>query len=282
MAKQRGRKANLSPRVPATRKLPKLGKWVVKELPDGTKRRVFVPQDFATPAVVKALEAAGWNRPVSKHISDAAEETIEAADFDELIARLDHSKGAAAEEAVMATAFDEITALHDLNNDIRHLVADYISDARYQQLPKEFRREVKPFHTALKQVVARFPRCGTTFAEALNLELEKLDLEDAPDGDVCRSVVFALFQASESILADEAGRGTDANRAKRLFFDGLARIYKERTGLKPTWVFDTKEEKPTGPFFTFAAAVNKQLPADVRLTDINHLIRLYLEEIAAR
>ena len=59
---KRGGKANLSPRVPAVRKIPRLGESVKKTLPDGRVRWEWVHTDFATPAVVEALERAGWKR----------------------------------------------------------------------------------------------------------------------------------------------------------------------------------------------------------------------------
>jgi hypothetical protein len=222
-----GRKANLSPRVPAARKHPRPGKWVVEELPDGKKRRVWVHRNFATDAVVKALEAGGWKRPVSNAVKETI---IEVTDFDEL-------NSAAAEDAVMAAATHDVyedMALHELNNDITHVVADYISDARYQLPPKKFRPGAKAFHKVLKVAAAKFPSAESALAEALNLKLEKIDHEDVPDIGLCRVVLRTLLEASEHIQADEAGSGADADRAKHLFGKGLARIYEERTGQRPT------------------------------------------------
>jgi hypothetical protein len=274
MAKRRGRKANLSPRVPALRKVSKL--FVEKKLPDGTTRREVKHQNYATPAV---LEALGWKRPVS----NAAEAAIEVTDFDELIS-------AEAEEAVMAAAtldFDEEMALHDISTHIHHVVAHYISDARSQQAPKEFRPGAEAFHKVLKAAVAKFPSPGSTLAEALNLKLEKLTppaleklgLEDnPPDVDSCRSHVLALLEAAGGILADEAGKGDDADRAKRLLVAGLAEIYEKYTGRAPAKGYAPIKGKPAGPFFRFVTAVNEQLPDDLRLSDIDSLIRAHLRQ----
>jgi hypothetical protein len=236
-----GRKANLDPRVPAARMLPKLGKWAVKELSGGKKRRVFVEhQDFATPDVIAALEAAGMKLPASN--------------------------------------FDREWTLHDLKNDLYHVVAHYISDAEYQQAPKKFRSGVKTFHKAMSALMAKFPGPGTELAGALNDEIEKLDSEDAQDIELCRVVVLALLEASERILADEAGRGADADRAKRLLIAGLAAIYEERTGRAPKGGWDPINEKPDGPFFRFVAAVNKLIPARFRISDIDSLVRAHLDQ----
>jgi hypothetical protein len=267
MPKRGGRKANLSPRVPARRKVSKL--FVKKKLPDGTTRREVKHPDYATPAVVKALEEGGWKRPVS----NAVEAAIEVTDFDEVAS-------AEAEEAVMAATtpnFDELMALHHLSADIYHVVEHYISDARCQQAPKEFRPGAKAFHEALEAIVDEFPLPEAELAGALNDEIEKTDLEDVPDIELCRSVVLALFEASKQIQADEAGRGKHADRAKRVFFMGLAVVYEERTGRPPKRIYEP-DEGPTGPFFAFVTAVNEQIPRrSLRLTDgdIDRLTRAY-------
>jgi hypothetical protein len=261
MAK-RGSKGNLPPRVPAARKIPKHGKFVEKELPDGTKRRVWEHQDFATAAVVKALKAGGWNPPVSKHV-DAAGETIEACEL----------PGEPGWRVLVRQAdFDEIITEHDLSTNIGNVVADYISKAEYQIEPKKFRLGAELFHKAIIRLADKFPAPESPLAEALNGELEKLvdeklDYEDVGNIEHCRIIVRALREASERVRADEAGAGKDADRAKHEFFRGLAKIYEERTGCRPKRFFDPSEAKPFGPFFEFITAVNKQIPSSLRLTD---------------
>jgi hypothetical protein len=245
-----GSKANLSPRVPVARKIPRLRKFVEKERPGGKKRREWVHRDFATPDVVKALKAGGWNPPVSKHI-DAAEKTIEACELPGETGR---------RVLVRQDDFDEIITEHDLSNDIRHVVADYVSKAVCQVEPKEFRLGAKKFHKWIAGAKAAFPAPGSALAEALNSETEKLD-EDVPDIEHFRRRVRAYCEASECLLADEAGRGPDADRAKHELFLGLARIWEERTGRRPTRMHEC------GPFFEFLTAVNEQIPRRLRLTD---------------
>ena len=227
-----GSKAN--PRVPAARKIPRLGKFVEKGLPDGT-RRVLEHQDFATDAVVAQLEAAGWKRRQARNRRPLTE-------------------------------LDEIGDLHDLSNDIRHVVADYISKALCQIEPKKFRLGAKKFHKWIAGAKAAFPDPGAALAEALNDEIEKLDHEDVPDIEHCRTVVRVLREVAERVQVDESGRGADADRAKHEFFLGLAAIFEERTGRRPTRVFDPIKGKPTGPFFEFVTAVNKKIPKSLRLT----------------
>jgi hypothetical protein len=281
---KRGSKAHLSPRVPAARKLFKLGKFVNEKLPDGTERRVWVHQDFAPPAVVEALASAGWKRRF--------DETADRMDLEvglgpsELDGIPDHRDISNKIPDPVDVAFEagpsEISEIDllELSNDIRHVVADYISDARYQQSPKKFRPGAKSFHKTLKAAVAKFPSAESEHVEALNLELEKLDLEDVPDIEHCRTVIRALLEASERVQANEAGPGADADRAKHLLVAGLARIYEERTGRRPARGFDLYADKPhaAGLFFTFVTAVNELLPVPLRLSDIDGLIRAHLKQ----
>jgi hypothetical protein len=273
----RGRKSNLPPRVPAVRRIPRLEHI-----------------DFASPAVISALKAAGWKaakHPVLNEIdpgwNQAAEVLIQEAVARGIIAGPANVKLIWPKPLTNDDGIDEIEKLA-LHNDIRALAADYIANKQYQMGPKNFRTKVKTFHKALKALVESLPRADDELSEALNCELDKLtdgdlaeamncrlnevDSESAQDLDHIRGGICALLKAAERILADEAGRGTDADRSKHCFLVGLARIFEERTGRKPT------RNDESGDFFAFVAAVDEQMPADFRLTGIDHLIRSYLEQ----
>jgi hypothetical protein len=302
-----------SPRVPAARKIPRLGKFVKKKLPDGTERRVWVHQDFAPPDVVNALLLAGWNPRRFDETADSTALVVRLGpseldgirDWGDISNKIPDPVGVGAglwrgawaeyiaelDDVASEASPSEISEIDSrkLNNDIRHVVVDYVSGAQYQQSPREFRREVKSFQKALEAVVKKFPSAGSEHSEALNLKLEKLDRlalkklgleDDAPDVDLCRRYVLALLEANESIVADEAGGGADAARAKHLLVAGLARIYEEYTGRRPARGYDAYADKPhaVGPFFRFVTAVNELLPVHLRLSDIDSLIRAHLKQ----
>jgi hypothetical protein len=272
---KRGSKGNLPPRVPA-RKISKL--FVEKKLPDGTKRRVSEHQNFATPDVVKALEAGGWKRRLNEtadqrrldETADRIEVRLGPSELDEIPDGGDISNKIPNPDPDPSEIV-EIFVEHDLSNDIGNVVKDYISKAQYQIAPKKFRPEAKLFHKAITRLGEKFPAPESALAEALNNEIEKLADELAYEGvgniEHCRIVVRALREASERVQADEAGAGPDADRAKHEFFVGLARIYEERTGRRPARAFDPSEGKPIGPFFEFVTAVNALIPKSLRLTD---------------
>jgi hypothetical protein len=201
----KGSKA-ISPRVPAARKIPRLGKFVEKRLPDGTVRREWVHTDFATPDVVKPLVSAGW-KP-RRHDETADRMIVEVGlgpseldgipDWGDISNKIPDPVDGPSE-------IDEITDPHDLSNRIGQLVADYISQTHYQQAPKKFRLGAKSFHKAITGLEAKFPTPGTALAEALNDEIEKTDHPDVPDIELCRTVVRVLREASERVL--KPGRG---------------------------------------------------------------------------
>jgi hypothetical protein len=246
---KRGGKANLSPRVPAARKIPRLH------------------TDFATPDVVKPLVLGGWKPRRSDETADrmylevklGPSELDGIPDWGDISDKIPNPVDG-------PSALDEILDPHDLSNHIGQLVAHYISAAHYQQAPNKFRLEAKEFHKAITGLEAKFPAPGSVLAEALNDEIEKLGHPDAPDIELCRTVVRVLREASERVQTDEAGPGADADRAKHELFRGLARIWEECTGRRPARAFDPIKGKPIGPFFEFVTAVNKKIPRSLRLT----------------
>jgi hypothetical protein len=242
---------------------------------------------LAVDAIMKVLEAAGWS-------PNSLAEVLEGFEFFEVEVNLIGG---------MAPPDINNMARQSLISDIENLMVDYIADDQYQGSPKEFRKKMKIFHKALKALVAEFPTVGDELSEALNCELDtltdddlamvlncrrdELDHDDAPDVDHIRGGVRALLMAAERVLADEAGSGTDADRAKHMFIKGLGCIFEERTGQRPTRHSGLKETKedvvfvPDGHFFQFVQAVNEQLPTKNRLVDIDSLIKSYIKHCQA-
>jgi hypothetical protein len=162
--------------------------------------------------------------------------------------------------------FASILANFDLHNDIRAIVADYIADRTSQAPPKEFRRSIRAFKKALEAFLTKLPAAHDPLAEALNGELDQVDAEAAPDLMYVSDGLSALLGAVKCLETAENGRGTDANRPAHTLLDGLARIYKERTGKSPS-------KKIDGQFGKFVEAVNRQIPERFQLNGLEHLIR---------
>ena len=135
-----------------------------------------------------------------------------------------------------------------------------------QNPPKEFRQRICAFKKALDAFLTKFPDLDGAVAEALNLELDQVDVEQAPDLAFIRDILNVLLAAVESVGKAESGAGTDANREAHLLVEGLANIYKKHTGKRPS-------KKLDGPFGQFVEAVNKQIPGRFKLNGLDHLLR---------
>ena len=110
----------------------------------------------------------------------------------------------------------------DLNNEIRAIVADYIADRSSQAPPREFRRRIRTFRSALEIFLRKFPSTQDAVTEAVNLELNKIESDWAPGLSHIRDGLDAVLEAVRFLEAVEGGAGTDANRAAHLALKGLA------------------------------------------------------------
>jgi hypothetical protein len=132
--------------------------------------------------------------------------------------------------------------------------------------PKEFRQQIRAFKKALDAFFTKFPDLDGAVAEALNRELDQVDVEQAPDLAIIRDILDVLLGAVVSVDKRESGAGTDANREAHLLVEGLASIYKKHTGKRPS-------KKIDGPFGRFVKAVNEHIPERFKLNGLVHLLR---------
>jgi hypothetical protein len=156
-----------------------------------------------------------------------------------------------------------------LSNHVREIVSDYLAD-RTVPLP-EFRKRAVKFARAFEGLLKKFPDDDTSdvdsaIIEAINHELDEIgDAEKAPDFHFVRGGLRVLVEATKRVRDAERGAGTDSNRKAYTLIRGLARIYSERTGKKPS----TSSE---GPFARFVEAVNELIPLHFRLHGLENLI----------
>ena len=229
MAKRkRGRKSGIPPRVPASRGVPRLSSI-----------------DFATPAVLQALEQAKASSTNVEPVLTSAED--------------------------IQFSFSEL----DLHNQIRQVVADYCADEAQQIAPKEFRARLRAFQRALETFLTKFPEPDDSLAEALDRELWD---ETTPDTESIRRCLDLLLEAVNHLAAEEGGPGKDANRAKHLLIRGLARIFEDYTGKKATSSFYIDpiydgDRAVSGPFADFVKAVDQSIPDRHRLVGLENLFR---------
>ena len=157
-----------------------------------------------------------------------------------------------------------------LANHVREIVSDYLAD-RTVSLP-EFRNRVVKFARALEGLLKKFPDDETSavdsaIIEAINRELDEIDdAEKAPDFPFVRDGFRVLVEATKRVRDAERGAGTDSNRKAYTLIRGLARIYFERTGKKPS-------ASSEGPFARFVEAVNALIPSKFRLYGLENLIK---------
>ena len=157
-----------------------------------------------------------------------------------------------------------------LSNHVREIVSYYLAD-RTVSLP-EFRNRVVKFARALEGLLKKFPDDGTSaidsaIVEAINHELDEIDdTEKAPDFSFVRDGLRVLVAATKRLRNAERGAGTDSNRKAYTLIRGLARIYFERTGKKPS-------ASSEGRFARFVGAVNALIPSKFRLHGLENLIR---------
>lgn len=107
--------------------------------------------------------------------------------------------------------------------------------------------------------------------EAINRELDDIDsVEKAPDFHFVRDGLRALLEATKRVRDAESGAGTDANRKAYELVGGLARIYFDYTGKKPSASIN-------GWFAQFVEAVNALIPERFQLNGVESLIRAVVD-----
>jgi hypothetical protein len=294
--------------MPNSGKLPRL-----KRLPPGNRGKQwrigeewrFKHIDFASNSILAALKRGSQRGSVAKvTVLGKQPATIEAtieANLRSLMTVLNQ----AAIEGVHATTspvgfpddsdqdhliFDEITREQRVNNEIWWAVRFYLFERQSAQPRNEFRVHLATFGEGLKAFLSVIPSSDSPIAVALknawmNGHHEDLDCLICGDGidpelywdarfgfEQLQSDLALMQKIIDKMCDEESGRGKDANRAEHVLVANLARIFENFTGNKPT------RNGYSGAFFDFIDAINGKLPADFRLTGIDHLIRSYLEQ----
>jgi hypothetical protein len=160
-----------------------------------------------------------------------------------------------------------------LNEWIRPLVAFYCSDRAIARDPRN--------HVTQKQLCAAASRLDRSIAgvirllsedaealavnfallEALRVELDKMDVEEAPDPQFVRTGLEALQEAAQRVRDAEAGAGRPIDRAALDLVHGLAVIFKECTGGISASI--------GGRFAKFVEIINGMLPEDFQFIGAN-------------
>jgi hypothetical protein len=262
----RGRKSGLPPRSPGTGILPRL------ELPRSKERfRGYI--DFLTREVMTALRRASSSDSKSREGPASARSP----------------QVFPVEEGVECEIFNDVILEHDLNTKLQWAVQEYLFAHKYALDPTQFRRELLSFERRVNALHAEIPNVDSALSMAIGGAARAIDqstgveenseassLEEQVGLDNLRDRIGALSQILRIIRSQEQGRGRDANRAAHQFVETLAQIFTEYTGHEPSrsnspshqWV-----DAINGPFGNFVTAVNRQLPRDSQLTDIDNFVR---------
>jgi hypothetical protein len=248
MAKSQRRKPVPPARVPDARKLPQL-------------RNV----NFASMAVLQALREGGW-----RGLPLPAEDTH-----------------------VANKSFARILAEHQIDKQIREVVMDYMSERAYAQDPKQFRAELKAFDEKLASFLQCIPSSLSAIALAIKDEWAKGATNDSPcpicdqrldpeliwymrfDLERLRGNLEETRELVSRVRDDEPKAGKDANRAGHSLVASLGRVFTEFTGHAPRRSNDSLGV--SGPFGIFVMAVNRRIPKDFRLVDVDNFIRRHVE-----
>jgi hypothetical protein len=172
---------------------------------------------------------------------------------------------------------DGFFGCHDLDRNIRAIVADYVSDKdadRSERVTlKELRERIAKFGRDIDKLISQagsMPDASrnavdSVMVEALDRELDDLDREGAPDLEYIRASLNALREATRRIMAAEGGAGPPADRIGLTLVRGLANIFRDCTG-KPA------SPSPRSRFVRFVVAINELIPKGFRLERVESLI----------
>jgi hypothetical protein len=185
--------------------------------------------------------------------------------------------------------FNDITSEHDLQTKLWWAVQEYLFAHKYALNPTQFRRQLSSFERKVNSLYAEFPNADSALAAAIDSAARAADqsaeveenseapsLEEQVDLENLRDRIGALSQTLGTIRSQEQGRGRGANRAAHQFVETLAQIFIKYTGHQPSRSNDPYSQQVdavNGPFGNFVTAVNRQLPQDLHLTDIDNLVR---------
>jgi hypothetical protein len=264
----RGRKSGLPPRSPGTGILPRLA------LPRSKERfRGYI--DFLTPEVMTALRSALPHDVKKRKRSKPLARGRSRHEFQ-------------VDPQVEREIFDDTLSEHNLETQLWRAVQEYLFAHKYALNPTQFRRQLSSFERKVNSLYAEIPNADSALAVAIDSAVRVADqsaeaenseassLEEQVDLDDLRGRIEALSQILGMIRSHERGQGRDANRPAHQFVETLAQIFTEYTGQEPSRSNDPSRpwmDAVNGPFGNFVTAVNRQLPQDFQLTDIDNLVR---------
>jgi hypothetical protein len=162
----------------------------------------------------------------------------------------------------------------ELNEDIRLIVADYMSDRdaerRNRVTPAELRTTIANLERVIHKLINAFPdrasALGLVVTEAINRELDGLNIEASSDLDYVRDGLGGLHEAVKLVRIAERGAGPHPNRPALTLLRGLGCIYFERTGKSPPRSSNSK-------FGRFVKAINILIPKSFQLgNDLDSLV----------
>jgi hypothetical protein len=237
-----GRKSNAPP-VPEVRRLPR-------------------PTDFnfASDDVVSPLVEGGWS--------------------------IERTPAQSQAEISAVSLFAAPLAFNDprqkLDRDIKAIVANYVAGVAQRRgrpavQPAKFRGRFSKFRIDIAKLLSNFPdpdagagdaasasalAVDCALIDAVRIKLETRDGPGTPDFEQIRDGLRVLLEAVDDARADE---GIESHRATHVLVMDLAKVYVERTGVKPSAALD-------GHFGRFVAAINRQIPENYQATGLANLI----------
>jgi hypothetical protein len=143
--------------------------------------------------------------------------------------------------------------------------------------PAKFRGRFSKFRIDIAKLLSNFPdpdagagdaasasalAVDCALIDAVRIKLETRDGPGTPDFEQIRDGLRVLLEAVDDARADE---GIESHRATHVLVMDLAKVYVERTGVKPSAALD-------GHFGRFVAAINRQIPENYQATGLANLI----------
>jgi hypothetical protein len=273
-ARKRGQKSKLPPRVPASRRVPRL----LKSQSAGDNRPAkldnFNFQTYAHARLwhLERVAVCSFDTPeILRTLGLVKVVPNDHQESDEDVSRNEPDK-------FDKEVFDGAMVHINVQNEIQEIVADYCADKAQQIKPDQFRFTLDRFQRWLEKADTCFPPPHGPLTEALEQQLDMPDetLPEGPDLEDIRRGLDRLLTAAKRLTKSEAGGGRDADRAKHLLIKGFAAIFEKHTGLnakKSYWIAreSSGDKAVKGPFADFVKAVNKEIPNDYQIVGLQNL-----------
>jgi hypothetical protein len=161
------------------------------------------------------------------------------------------------------------SARHRLNDWIRPMVEIYCSDRQIARRNPVTQKQLRGAASRLDRAIAAVIRLlsedssasasDRALIEALRVELDDMDVEEAPDPQYVRTALDAVQQAARRVRDSESGAGRPIDRAALDLVHGLANIFKECTGRISGSV--------DGRFAEFVGLIDRRLPEELQFSD---------------